>query len=369
MSHSLRILKLSALSLALALVVACGGGDGNKENETAAPAALGAATQAPVAGRVTEPSNKADLARLKGDIVIDGSSTVFPVTSAAAEEFRKFAKDVRISVGISGTGGGFKKFCAGETDIQDASRPIDPAEVEQCKAKNIEYVELPVAFDGLAVVVSPKNTFATCLTKAELKKIWEPEAQGKVTNWKQVRDSFPDRPLKLFGAGTDSGTFDYFTQAINGKEKASRGDFQASEDDNVLVQGVSGDENALAFFGYAYVVENQGKVKAVQVDDKGDGKCVAPSIDTVKNGSYQPLSRPIFMYVKKSVAERQEVKAFVNFYLSKSFTPLIQSREVGYIALEDRFYEAITKRWNAGTTGSLFPKGAEVGATLDRYLQ
>jgi phosphate transport system substrate-binding protein len=184
-----------------------------------------------------------------------------------------------------------------------------------------------------------------------------------------VRDTFPDKPLKLFGAGTDSGTFDYFTQAINGTEKASRGDFQASEDDNVLVQGVSNDENALGYFGYAYVVENQGKVKAVQIDDKGDGTCVAPSIETVKNGTYQPLSRPIFMYVKKTSFEKPEVKAFVNFYLSKSFTPLIQSREVGYIALDDKFYEAIARRFNAGATGTLWPKGAEVGATLDRYLQ
>ncbi|MBI2761928.1 MAG: PstS family phosphate ABC transporter substrate-binding protein [Chloroflexi bacterium] len=361
------------MTLTAALLLACGN-DKNETSTNATPGAPGAAAtttggQQAAAGKPVEPANKADLAKLKGDIVIDGSSTVYPVTAAAAEEFRKYAKDVRTSVGISGTGGGFKKFCNGETDIQDASRPIDPAEVEQCKAKNIDYIELPVAFDGLAVVVSPKNTFVTCLTKAELKKIWEPEAQGKITNWKQVRDSFPDKPLKLFGAGTDSGTFDYFTQAINGKEKASRGDFQASEDDNVLVQGVSNDENALGYFGYAYVVENQGKVKAIQVDDKGDGKCVAPSIETVKNGSYQPLSRPIFIYVKKSSFERPEVKTFASFYLSKSFTPLIQTREVGYIALDDKYYEAITKRLNAGTIGTLFPKGAEVGASLDRYLQ
>ena len=370
-------LLLTAAALALA---ACGGGsDSNKTStsgstpastQAAQGAATTAATQAAQAsGKPVEPSNKADLAKLKGEMVIDGSSTVYPVTQAAAEEFRKYAKDVKISVGISGTGGGFKKFCNGETDIQDASRPIDPKEREACTAKNIDYLELPVAFDGLAVVVSPKNTFVQCLTKAELKTIWEPAAQGKITNWKQVRASFPDKPLKLYGPGTDSGTFDYFTQAINGKEKDSRGDFQASEDDNVLVQGVSGDDGALGYFGYAYVVENQGKVRAVPVDDKGDGKCVAPSIDTVKNGSYQPLSRPIFIYVKKTVAERPEVKAFVNFYLSKSYTPVIQTREVGYIALEDNIYAAVTKRFNSGVIGTLFPNGAEVGATLERYTK
>jgi phosphate transport system substrate-binding protein len=382
--HTLRLLTVSALTLTATLLLACG--DDKKETSSnTTPAAPGAAatttgggTQAAAtttggeqaaAGKPVEPANKGDLAKLKGDIIIDGSSTVYPVTAAAAEEFRRYAKDVRTSVGISGTGGGFKKFCAGETDIQDASRPISTTEVMECQAKNIEYIEVPVAFDGLAVVVSPKNSFVTCLTKAELKKIWEPEAQGKITNWRQVRDSFPDKPLKLFGPGTDSGTFDYFTQAINGTEKASRGDFQASEDDNVLVQGVSNDDGALGYFGYAYVVENQGKVKAVQVDDKGDGKCVSPSVDTVKNGTYQPLSRPIFMYVKKTSFEKPEIKGFVNFYLSKSFTPLIQTREVGYISLDDKFYEAIIKRFNAGTVGTLFPKGAEVGATLDRYLQ
>jgi phosphate transport system substrate-binding protein len=359
--------RLTFLITAVALAVACGSGDDNRATTNATPVA-GSATPA-AADRPVEPANRAELARLRGDIVIDGSSTVYPVTQAAAEEFRRYARDVRISVGISGTGGGFKKFCNGETDIQDASRPIDPAEVEQCRAKGIDFIELPVAYDGLAVVVNPRNTWAACLTKAELKKIWEPEAQGRVTNWKQVRDSFPDRPLKLYGPGTDSGTFDYFTQAINGKEKASRGDYQASEDDNVLVQGIVGDENALGYFGYAYVIENQGKIKTVAVDDKGNGTCVQPSIETVKNGAYQPLSRPIFIYVKKSVADRPEVKAFVNFYLSKSFTPLIQSREVGYIALDDRFYEAIARRFNAGTTGTLFPNGAEVGTTLDRYLK
>ena len=358
-----------ALSAAV-LTAACGtgAGDGSAPKDATA-AAKTTATATAAAGKTVKPANAAELAKLKGDIVIDGSSTVYPITQAAAEEFRTYAKDVRISVGIAGTGGGFKKFCNGETDIQDASRPISTSEAAACAEKKIEYIELPVAYDGLAVVVSPKNTWAQCLTKAELKKMWEPAAQAKITNWKQVRDSFPDRPLKLFGAGTDSGTFDYFTEAIMGKAKDSRGDYQASEDDNVLVQGVSTDENALGYFGLAYFTENSTKLKLVKVDEKGDGKCVEPTIKTVNDGTYQPLSRPIFIYVKKAVASRPEVAAYVNFYLSKSFTPMVESREVGYVALSDRLYEASTKRFAAGTVGTLFPKGAEVGATLDRYFQ
>jgi phosphate transport system substrate-binding protein len=324
-------------------------------------------TPAPNTSELQPPANASELKSLKGQILIDGSSTVYPVTAAAAEEFNKYAPDVRIPVGVSGTGGGFKTFCAGETGIQDASRPISPQEVEACKSKNIEYIELPVAYDGLAVVVNPQNDWVDHLTVAELKKIWEPEAQEKITNWNQVRDGFPDRPLKLYGAGTDSGTFDYFTEAIVGKAKSSRGDYQASEDDNVLVQGVSGDVTSLGYFGYAYVVENPGKVKVVPVDNN-NGKPVAPSIETVKDGSYQPLSRPLFLYVEKAAAARPEVKAFVEFYLSESFTPLIQSREVGYIALPDEVYTAVAARFKDGTTGTLFPNGAEVGATLDRYL-
>ncbi len=373
-------LLFGALLALIALVAVACGGDDDDEKGGETPASGGQATQAgggqatqpaptSTPEKVKEPANKAELAKLKGEIIIDGSSTVYPVTAAAAEEFRKYAKDVRISVGISGTGGGFKKFCNGETDIQDASRPILPTEVEACKAKGIEYIELPVAYDGLSVVVSPKNTWAQCLTVAELKKIWEPDAQGKITNWKQVRDSFPDRPLKLYGAGADSGTFDYFTEAIVGKAKSSRGDYQASEDDNILVQGVSGDENSLGYFGYAYYIENPGKLKLVAIDEKGDGNCVLPSEETIRNGKYQPLSRPIFIYVRKEAADRPEVQAFVKFYLSKSFTPIIPTKEVGYIPLTDELYAAITKRFEEKKLGTLFPKGSEVGATLDRYLK
>ena len=312
------------------------------------------------------PTNTGELRNLRGEIVIDGSSTVFPVTAAASEEFNRYAPNVRIPVGVSGTGGGFKKFCAGETAIQNASRPITAEEVQACRDRGIEYIELPVAYDGLAVVASPQNTFVDCLTVAELKKIWEPAAQGQIKTWKQVRESFPDRPLNLYGPGADSGTFDYFTEAITGKAKASRGDYTASEDDNVLVQGVSNDPNALGYFGYAYTVENPGKLKILGVDS-GNGSCVKPSVETVSDASYQPLSRPIFIYVEKNAAARPEVRAFVEFYLSPSLTPIIQTPQVGYIALDAPLYEAVARRFRTGTTGTLFPRGAEVGATLDRY--
>ena len=358
---------LATLGLFFVLALSACGGNAAQSVPTSTGATGTPAADAPV--ELSAPANASELAGLSGEIIIDGSSTVYPVTAAAAEEFNKYAAKVRAPVGVSGTGGGFKKFCAGETDIQDASRPISPAEVATCAEKNIEYIELPVGYDGLAVVVNPQNNWVDNLTVAELKKIWEPEAQGKITNWNQVRASFPDRPLKLFGAGTDSGTFDYFTEAIVGKAKSSRGDFQASEDDNVLVQGVSGDAGALGFFGFAYYQENADKLKIVPIKVDDAAAAIAPSIETVKNASYQPLSRPIFIYVKKSSADRAEVKAFVNFYLSKSFTPLIQSREVGYISLSDEMYATMAKRFGAGTTGTLFPKGAEVGATLDRYAQ
>ncbi len=340
---------------------------------TAAPSAGSVATHTPTAAGgpqgLQEPANADQLAGLSGEIIADGSSTVYPITSAAAEEFRKYAPNVRISVGISGTGGGFKRFCADETDISNASRPIKPSEVELCAQSNTRFIELPVAYDGLAVVVHPNNTWAETLTVEELKKIWEPQAQNKITNWNQVRPTFPDRPLKLYGPGTDSGTFEYFTEAIVGKAGASRGDYQASEDDNVLVTGVAGDEGALGYFGLAYYEENSRRLKLVAVDHDGDGQGVKPSIDTVRDGTYRPLSRPLFIYVKERSASRPEVKAFINFYLSKSFTPLIQSREIGYIALPDNIYEAVAERFNNGTTGTLFPNGAEVGATLDRYLE
>ena len=305
---------------------------------------------------------------LRGDIIVDGSSTVFPITMAAAEEFSIMHGGVRVSVGVSGTGGGFSKFAAGETNISDASRPIKPSELEALVSAGIEFIELPVAYDGLTVVVNPENDWVDCLTVDELKKMWEPAAQGTIKNWNQIRDSFPDMPLDIFGPGVDSGTFDYFTEAIVGEAQSSRGDFQASEDDNVLVTGVSGSRSAIGYFGLSYYVENTDKVKAVPIDP-GNGTCVEPTFDTVRNSSYQPLSRPIFIYVRKSAAERPEVDAFVKYYLSKEFTPLISSPEVGYVQLGDEIYEALTQRFANRVTGTLFPNGAEVGASLDRYMQ
>lgn len=298
-------------------------------------------------------------------IQIDGSSTVFPVTEAVAEEFQKAKKGkVKVTVGISGTGGGFKKFCRGETDISDASRPILKQEIEQCKQAGIEYFELPVAYDALTVMVNPKNEWATSMTVSELKKIWEPAAQGKITNWNQVRSNWPNAPLKLFGAGADSGTFDYFTEAIVGKAKSSRGDFTASEDDNVLVQGIANDRNALGYFGFAYYVENQKKLKAVSIDG-GKGP-VAPSAKTVEDGTYQPLSRPIFIYVSKKSMDKSDVKEFVEFYL-KNAPQLV--REIKYVPLPQNAYTIGLDHIKKGKIGTVFGGEAEVGVKIDDLLK
>jgi phosphate transport system substrate-binding protein len=296
-------------------------------------------------------------------VKIDGSSTVFPVTEAVAEEFQKAKKQqIKVTVGISGTGGGFKKFCRGETDISNASRPILRKEMDDCKAAGIEYIELPVAFDALTVVIHPRNTFIKSMTVAELKKMWEPAAQGKITRWNQVNPSWPDQPLKLFGAGADSGTFDYFTEAIVGKSKSSRGDFTASEDDNVLVQGVSRDVNALGFFGFAYYVENKDKLRSVPIVEKPGKSAVAPSMESVVDGSYQPLARPIFIYVNLKSLGKPEVKEFVQYYLSHGEK---LSREVKYVPLPSRSYKLGMERLNAMKKGTVFAGHADVGVKVD----
>ena len=298
-------------------------------------------------------------------VQIDGSSTVFPVTEAVAEEFQKSKKGkIKVTVGISGTGGGFKKFCRGETDIQDASRPILKQEMEACKGAGVEYIELPVAFDALTVIVNPKNNWASSMTVAELKKIWEPGAQGKIMNWNQVRDKWPNAPLKLFGAGADSGTFDYFTEAITGKAKSSRGDFTASEDDNVLVQGVANDVNALGFFGFAYYAENTKKLKAVAVDN-GKGP-VGPSEKAVLDGSYQPLSRPIYIYVSKKSLAKPEVREFAEFYL-KNAPKLV--KEVKYVPLPAKVYSVGADRLKNGKVGTAFGGSADVGVTIEDLVK
>ncbi|MFN8138215.1 MAG: PstS family phosphate ABC transporter substrate-binding protein [Fimbriimonadales bacterium] len=295
---------------------------------------------------------------LSGGVAIDGSSTVGPIMEAVAEEFQKEHPDVKPTVGISGSGGGFKKFAAGEIDIADASRPIEEKEIAACKEKGIEFVELPIAFDGLSVVVNPSNDFLEDITVEELKKIWAPEIAVKT--WNQVRPTFPAEPIKLYGAGTDSGTFDYFTKAIVGKEKSSRSDYQASEDDNTLVQGVAGDKFALGYFGYAYYEQNKDKLKLLKVNG------IAPSPDTIADGTYQPLSRPLFIYVnKKSLQEKPAVKAIVEFLL-KSGTDLI--REVGYVPLPSEDYAVVLERLNEMKTGTAF-HGAETGIRIKDILK
>jgi phosphate transport system substrate-binding protein len=299
-------------------------------------------------------------------VKIDGSSTVFPVTEAVAEDFQKSTKGkYRVTVGISGTGGGFKKFCRGETDISDASRPILKKEMDACKEAGVRYIELPVAFDALTVVIHPKNVFLKQLTVAELKMMWEPAAQGKIMSWNQVNASWPSAPLKLFGAGADSGTFDYFTEAITGKSKSSRGDFTASEDDNVLVQGVSRDVNALGFFGFAYYVENQDKLKAVPiVNEKGEP--VAPSMEAVLKGSYSPLARPIFIYVNVKSLDKPEVRQFVEYYMKHGAK---LSREVKYVPLPERAYAHNLDMVNKKTVGTKFGGENKVGLTIDELMK
>jgi phosphate transport system substrate-binding protein len=289
-------------------------------------------------------------------VKIDGSSTVFPISEAVAEEFQTKNPESRVTVGLSGTGGGFKKFCRGETDISDASRPITKLEMGDCAANGIKYFELPIAFDALTVVISPQNTWAKSLTVQQLNTMWSPAAQGSVTKWNQVDPSFPDAPLVLYGPGADSGTFEYFTEAVNGKSKSSRGDYSASEDDNVLVQGVSGDPNALGYFGYAYYIANQDKLTAVTING------VAPSEQTVVDGTYNPLSRPIFIYVKESSYNASAtVKAFVDFYLTegKKFVA-----EVGYVALPDSAYQAGMDRIAAGKAGTTFGGANKIGVKI-----
>jgi phosphate transport system substrate-binding protein len=295
-------------------------------------------------------------------VKIDGSSTVYPITEAVAEEFQKAKKNaIKVTVGISGTGGGFKKFCRGEIDIANASRPILKKEMEACKEAGIEYIELPVAFDALTVVMNPKNAFLKELTVEQLKAIWEPAAQGKITRWNQVNPAWPDAPIKLFGAGADSGTFDYFTEAIVGKAKSSRGDYTASEDDNVLVQGVSRDVNAIGYFGYAYYAENTGKLKAVPIVEKAGKPGVLPSEETVIKGSYQPLSRPIFVYINPKSLDKPEIREFVEYYM-KNAPKLI--KEVKYVPLPAKAYtvnmEHVDKK-----KGTVFGGTAEVGITIE----
>ena len=299
-------------------------------------------------------------------IQIDGSSTVYPITEAVAEEFQ-IATKTRVTVGVSGTGGGFKKFCRGETSISNASRPILAEEIAACAATGVKFIELPVAFDALTVAVNPANTWLESISIEELKTIWQPEAQATVMNWTQVNPAWPDQPLKLFGAGADSGTFDYFTEAVVGKAKSSRGDFTASEDDNVLVTGVANDVNALGFFGYAYYRENKDKLRALPVRETAESAAVLPSLETVLDGTYRPLARPVFIYVNAEHAKaRPEITQFVEFYLQEAQALIT---EVGYIPLADEAYTLALSRFSASQTGTVFEGHSEVGVRVEDLLK
>ena len=285
--------------------------------------------------------------RLRGTVSIDGSSTVFPISEAVAEEFLAVQPRVRVTVGVSGTGGGFKKFLAGEIDINDASRPIKMKEVKQASASGIGFIELPIAYDGLSVVVNTKNDWVDHLTITELNKIWQPGSS--VTRWSDVRDGWPETEIQLYGPGTDSGTFDYFTETINGKSGASRPDYTANEDDNALVRGISGDEGSLGYFGYAYYAANKDKLRVVAIDG-GKGP-VAPTEITINNGTYAPLSRPVFIYVRPDALDRKEVRAFVDFYIESA--PMLAT-EVGYIPLPDSVYAGAKQRVESREIGTAY---------------
>jgi len=297
-------------------------------------------------------------------VKIDGSSTVFPITEAIAEDFQKATHgSIHVTVGISGTGGGFRKLCQNEIDIVNASRPITHMEAEACKKEGVQYIEMPIAFDALTVAINPKNTWSKTITVDELKKIWEPEAQGKINNWNQINPAWPDKKIHLYGADADSGTFDYFTEAILGKAKSGRGDFSASEDVYVLVQGVAGDQYALGFFGFAYYSENSQKVKAVGVDS-GKG-AVFPSAATVENGSYQPLSRPLFIYVRAKSTNKPEVQEFVHFYM-KNARELVA--KVKYFPLSKEVYNLNREHFNKRKVGTVF-KDRGINIKLEEILK
>jgi len=298
-------------------------------------------------------------------IKIDGSSTVYPITKAAADKFQISKKNaINVTVDISGSGSGFKKFCRGEIDIVNASRPILKNEIKDCKNSRVQFVEIPVAFDALTVAVHPENTWSTTMTVAELKKMWEPAAQGKITKWNQINPAWPDESFDLYGADTDSGTFDYFTEAIVGKIKSSRNDFTESENDNVLVEGVTSNKNGLGFFGFAYYIEDQTKVTAVAINNGKGG--ILPSVETVENGNYQPLSRPIFIYVNAKAIEKPEIKEFVEFYMKNA---ILLVKEAKFFPLPPRAYTTMMEHFNKKRVGTVFNGVTAVGLTIDELIR
>jgi phosphate transport system substrate-binding protein len=313
--------------------------------------ALATASALLLAASPLQSNEKADLSKLKGAIKIDGSSTVYPITEAVAEEFNKVAGKVRVTVGISGTGGGFKRFAAGEIDISDASRPIKKAETETAAKSKVEFVELPIAYDGLTIVVHPKNTWCTTLTVEEVTKIYS--ASGGIKTWKDINPAWPDKAIKVYSPGTDSGTFDYFKEVTVGKDGSIRSDISVSEDDNVLVRGVTGDENSIGFFGCAYYFENKDKLKSVAING-GKGP-VSPTTESIENGTYVPFSRPLFIYVNKASAEKPEMAAFVSFYLENA--PELVA-EVGYVRLPESISAKVATNWAKRRLGTQFTNAA-----------
>lgn len=311
-------------------------------------------------GKASDVSNIQAIKTIK----IDGSSTVYPITKAIAKDFQK-QNQVKIKVDVSGTTSGFERFCQGETDISNASRPILKEELKTCTANSVIFTELPIAFDALTVAVNPQNTWAKDITIEELKKIWEPAAQGKITNWKQIRASFPDKPLTLYGPGNKSGTYDYFTKAVIGKSGDSRNDYTASEDDEVLVSGISKDSNSLGYFGYAYYEQNQDKLKALGIDN-GKG-AILPSKETVEKAEYQPLSRPLFIYVNIMSAQKKEgVRDFINFYINKAPTTV---SSVGYVPLPEEAYDLDKVHFTTGKAGTVFEGETSLDLTIGEVLR
>tara|TARA_B100001245_G_scaffold234372_1_gene219789 strand:- start:4024 stop:5037 length:1014 start_codon:yes stop_codon:yes gene_type:complete len=300
-----------------------------------------------------------------GTTDIDGSSTVFPITEAMVEDWgESIGGSARLVIGVSGTGGGFKKFCAGDIDINNASRPIKTSEEQKCAEAGIEFIELPVAIDGLTIGVNPDNDFAQCITVDELHTMWSPESEGEIKRWNQIRPEWPDQNLQLYGPGVDSGTFDYFTETINGEAQASRGDFTSSERDNVLVRGIAGDRGSLGYFGYSYFVENRDILKMVAIDS-GAG-CIFPTDETINDGSYSPLSRPLFIYVSKESWVKQDVKDFVGYYVSYERAGLL--RDLGFVAFPEPVHALITDRFKRGLTGSIFGGENPQHGTVEEIL-
>ena len=348
---------LAAIAISMVLI-ACGTSDAAEEAGSG-PTGSGTTTSTRQTGDSSVASSESmpltmetsEHASLSGDIDIDGSSTVFPITEAVAEEFGKLTDgNVRVTVGVSGTGGGFKKFCNGETQISDASRPIKASEVQLCADAGIEYIEIPVAIDGLTVIVNKDNTWAQCMTVDELHTMWSPESEDVVTKWNQVRPDWPDDEMEMYAPGVDSGTFDYFTETIGGESGASRGDFTASEDDNLIIQGVSGGKNGVGYLGYAYYQENASKLKAVEID--GGSGCIAPTETNINDGTYAPLSRPLFIYVRADAASTPHIAEFVRYFLSKEGQAL--AAEVGYIPYPQKVYDLALAKFENGTSGAVF---------------